>query len=352
MISEVRNKCIITEKYEAETGEILSRFTTQNLEGSYDARLSVRILGNYIVISGSVHKFILGHNVLGGPDNIKDCCRYLVQLVSFKLGLKFPNWSEWELMRADITRVFALKSFDEVKEAIKMLRGCKYPRRENMNYGYESLYMSGFSSTLKIYHKGPEFKGHDRQRLYQLHKKYGSEFVSKEKIDFMQEISNRILRVEIEVRKRKMKYDKISNKCGCLNDIYFEELYVSEVSKIMKEGISEMSIVRSVNDVKVRLSENYSDRRSKNLMSIWSRIQIEGQDTVRRSVSSATWRRYKKDFSAIGISLSGNLRIMEGLSVSENDFLRDFNLMPGNKYEITGMFCDVKEAIRQLEVTA
>jgi II/X family phage/plasmid replication protein len=337
-----------TEQIDCETGEVLWQITTQELSGSYDNRLSIRFnTDNRITLSGSIHKFILGHNVFGGPEDIKDCCRYLVSLVNYRLGVKLPNWSEWELMRADVAFVFGFGSKLECDEFFKSLRGINYPRREVMNYGLNSIYIKGASTTVKAYNKGMEFKVHDLPRLRKL--KDDQRFTT-ENLNLLKDIALRIVRFEVEVKKRKMKYDGVSNICIDLDDDYFIDVYVNEIIKIFKEGAYDMKVVRSVEDVKKRLNEVYSQRKASNLFSVWARIQVDSEKTVKAEVSKATWYRYMKDFSSAGISTKGGLVFTEEKYVQGQ--VKDFIPLPGSKYEIRGIFSDIKQAIEQLGITA
>ena len=94
LIYDIKYKSMVTQRIDMETGEVMYQLTTSELKGSYDARLSVRVVSeNRVKIGGSVHKFILGHNCFGGPKDLKKCCRYLVALSVQKLGLCLPNWS-------------------------------------------------------------------------------------------------------------------------------------------------------------------------------------------------------------------------------------------------------------------
>lgn len=353
-VFRVLETCERLEKIDLETGEILFQITTSKLLGSYDSRLSVRVLGNRLRLGGSIHKFILGHNVLGGPTDIKKCCKYLVKLLEVTLNETMPSWETWELMRADIAHVFDLGSLSEVNNFISMYSNSVYPRRQRKVYESDGLYFAGKTTTLKIYSKGKEFKVHDYNKLYKLSNDVDSRY-NKDTINLLHKYAERLLRVEIEVRKRKLVYDSISNKCKDLDDDYFNNLYESEILKIFSEGESDMNIVRSVSEVKARL-ETYLDKRKANhLFSIWTRIQVEGVDNFRKSVSKSSYYRYKKELESLGISLHSSLEITEiaGLSIQKPEYrTKDFIPLPYTRYHIPGTFCDVDNAINNLEVHA
>ncbi len=341
------------QQVDMETGEILFQVTTSELVGSYDARLSIRIVnGRQVKISGSVHKFILGHNTFGGPKDIKGCCRYLVQLAKKRLGVDLPGWHNWELMRADIAHVFNLGSIENVRDYLRSMRGCTYPRRQARNYGLFGFYFPGASTTLKAYNKGPEFRVHDRKRLLESIKKDNRLALTNEKVELLEQLANCLIRFEVEVRSRKLKYDNMDIRCGSLEDEYFDKVYEKDVLKVMKEGASDMEVVRDLRSVKLRLHECYSKRKANNLFNVWSRIQLEGEEKVKSEVSRTSWYNYKKEFALAGCSLGGNIIINweDTILPTVNDRLVDFVPLPGNKCHIEGHFCDIDKAISQLMI--
>lgn len=349
LIYDIKYKSMVTQRIDMETGEVMYQLTTSELKGSYDARLSVRVVSeNRVKIGGSVHKFILGHNCFGGPKDLKKCCRYLVALSVQKLGLCLPNWSEWELMRVDVTHVFNLGSKESAEDFMRMMRGCRYPRRETLNFGVNSYYFAGASTTIKMYIKGPEFKVHDKKRLLNNR----DLMYTKDTINFLERMSNQLLRCEVEVRRRKMKYDGISFKCKDLDDEYFNNVYIKEMKKILREGESDMTIVRDIMGVKERLKSVYDVRKANNLFAVWSRIQLEGEQSVRNSVSRMTYYRYKKDFEKAGVGMQGALKVIGNCPVEKMSRLYDFIPLPGERYHVDGVFCDVDLAIKQLELSA
>jgi len=324
LLLKIRSKSLELQKLDVESGEVYYRLTTRELIGSYDSKLSVRIIqGNKIKIGGSVHKFILGHNCFGGPENLKECCKYLINVVQDELDIIFPCWEDWELMRVDIAYCFDMGGQVEVEELINSLRGCTFPRKKPLNYGVNGMYFPGAATTIKIYYKGAEFKKHDLARLMKF-----------KNIDVyaIKNIADRLVRFECEIRKRKMKYDKIDNRLKYINIDYFKKVYRDEVLKIYKEGESDMEVVKSVVEVRERLKYVYKTRKANNLFNYWSRIQIEGANTVKNNVSRMTWYRITNELADAGVSLKGNLVIKTYEENSIYKKINDFVPLPDNKY--------------------
>lgn len=358
IIHMIRNKVDYLQKIDGETGELMWQITSTELEGSFDARLSIRIWSDTrIKISGSVHKFLLGHNVFGGPCDIKACCRYLVLLVQSRLGISLPLWHLWEASRVDITHTFNLGDQKKCYEYFEIIKKCSYPRREPDIRGHYIAWASK-NTCIKFYHKGDEFRKHDYVRLKKAVDKV--EGWTDEHLELLKEISQKLIRVEVEVRKRQMKYDKINTSCGCLSDEYFNEVYHRELLKVMKEGESDMDIVRDIQSVRDRLYEFYPERKAKNLMKTWNSIQMEGVEKIKASVCRTTWYTYEKELTRVGISLEGNIDVRQkyyGDGLIAFDGRKAFNVydfvpMPGNRFHVDGVFCDINKAILQLEVGA
>lgn len=324
LLSNIRSKSLELQKLDVDTGEVYYRLTTRELIGSYDSKLSVRIIqGNKIKIGGSIHKFLMGHNCFNGPENIQECCKYLINIVQAELKINLPCWEEWELMRVDVAYCFDMGGQYEVEELINSLRGCTFPRKKPLNFGTNGMYFPGAATTFKIYYKGAEFKKHDLSRLM----KYANVDVYA-----IKQIADRLVRFECEIRKRKMKYDKIDNRLKYINNDYFINVYKDEVLKIYKEGESDMEIVKNVIDVRERLKYCYKTRKANSLFNYWSRIQIEGENTVKNNIPESSWYRIKKDLAAAGVSLKGNLMIKTYEENSIYKKINDFVPLPSNKY--------------------
>jgi II/X family phage/plasmid replication protein len=349
-VSKIRMKSMELQRINMETGELNLRITTSSLSGSYDSRLSVQVLGTKIKVSGSVHKFILGHNCFGGPTDLHGCCRYLVNVVSKYMGVGLPSAMEWEIMRIDIAHCFDLGSIEQAETYIHSIRSCSYPRRKAFSYGQTGMYFKGASTTLKIYLKGPEFRKHDYYRLKKF-KNFGA-YESKTGIKVMEALADRLVRFEVEVRKRKIRYDKRSNLVKDMDIMYLEQIYKNEVSKLFREAKEELEVVKDIIGVKERLQMVYPGRKGNNMFSVWTRIQVEGEQEVKKSVGRRTWYRYKKDLAAAGVGLTGAIEIKTMVQKDQYCRIYDFVPLPGTRYHVSGKFTLCDEIMKQMELTA
>ena len=172
---KIRLKSIVKNSTDYNTGELIYEIINDHLEGSYDSRLSVRVgcgvkynfvdKGYYIEIEGSYHKIVNGYNSHNGYCDLEYISQNLIQMVELSYSLNLPDFEFWYLQRVDIAVCYDLKNQDNVKSYLNSLSRCRYPRR-NIKFFYdESLYLSGTTTTLKIYNKLLEFKKHDLKKF-------------------------------------------------------------------------------------------------------------------------------------------------------------------------------------------
>ncbi len=287
--------------YDLDTGEELYSLITGQLAGSYDSRIALRFLGSpggtCLKVSCSPHKLILGHNVFGGPVDIKNTIRYLVNYVGSLFNICLPVYTGWLVARVDVAHVYDLDNLQNVKNYIASLRGAFYARRPGWSqHGLTGLYYPGRTTTLKFYSKGPEFKKHDAPRLAKCDKDGNLD------IQELQLIADRLLRIEVEVRARKLRNDGKSLIVGDLEDSYFLGVYMSEVLKVVD---ARLDSVKTFEQVRERLFDSYPKRTANRLLALWSRLSVEGESRVRETMSSATFRRNVAELREVGVSWKG-----------------------------------------------
>lgn len=174
---KIYNNSIVKLAVDNNTNSTLYEITNDHLQGSYDSRLSVRVGSGekyrfcskdgsyYIEIEGSYHKWVLGYNSHNGYCDLQFIVENLISMVETIYNIKLPQYDKWYLQRCDIAISFDLKNNSNVRSYINSLSRCNYPRRNIKFYSDESLYLSGTTTTLKIYNKMLEFRKHDLKRF-------------------------------------------------------------------------------------------------------------------------------------------------------------------------------------------
>jgi II/X family phage/plasmid replication protein len=354
---KVKQFCIRREGLEISSGEVVYQFTSGQLEGSYDSKISIQLksykyiyeenvsipvakrvpkkveCAPYIYAEASIHKLILGHNVFGGPENFQECCFFLVSFLEKTMDVELPEYSEWFVKRVDVAECFNLGSFEACYSWFRGMNHADYPRRTVQRYGSSGLYSPGHSTTVKFYHKGPEFFKHDRKRLR-----------NRTDIDCeeLQQIANCTIRVEVEIKARKIRHDMERKNCDILvsnvTDEYLRFVYDNEVQKILREGSKGMEIARTHDKVEARLLEVFDEKSFNILYGFWTQMAIHGEEEVRRKMKKPTFYRLRKKLIDAGISWQNTDMVLEEV---ETAVPSDFQPVRGNVYQMVPSAADI-----------
>ncbi len=306
------------------TGEVLYQVTSDELEGSWDNRISIRLLREemafveagpsgrpvfaplacppYVVIEGSVHKALVGHNITGGPSSFSPVALWFVNLVSADLlNVMLPHGSEWRVERVDVTECYQLP-YEAIEEFIISLNGAQYPRRKPHRYGSEAIFFPGTTTAAKVYHKGPEFAKHDNKRL--------RAFLPVTEVSELQKLANGIMRVEVSIKAKKLRADNKGEKplvCE-VTDAYLEAVHDREVARFLHEGQKEMETVRTAVEVSRRLHGKYGSSLGSTLYGVWTQLATVGEAELKRlrgKKGRPTFYRHRKQLIEAGCSWAG-----------------------------------------------
>ncbi|MEM3318672.1 MAG: phage/plasmid replication protein, II/X family [Thermoplasmatales archaeon] len=324
-----------------ELDAVLYTITTKELKGSWDSSISVQVKREkfrtddrgipylsecepYVIIEASIHKLVFGHNCFLGWDNFQESAKYLVEFTSKALEVKLPDYTRFEVHRIDVSENYDLGSKEAVYEWFRIMKLKKYPRRKPNTYYDNGLYFPGTSTTWKAYAKGDDFKKHDHKRI-RLNK-------SKDIADKILKISYNIIRFEIEIRLKKLRYD-LDKKIIYVTDIeddYLKELFEKENMKIIREG-EDVKIVNQTYDVKNRLIASVSNRKARTLLGTWMQFSTLGEEMTKETMCKATYYKHRKQLVDLGISWVGT-----DISINETNVLPiDFQPTINSKYRLT-----------------
>jgi len=319
---QIKKQCILRESIDLRTGQILYQITTGSLRGSYDSRISIKVDNKewkqnvstcgrqiirspvlvetkpFIYIECSVHKAMLGHNIYGGPTDFKYAIKWLIEELEKQLEVILPYYADWEVKRVDVAEVYELPSFESCQEWFYIVNNSSFPRRQVYRFGKTGLYVQGSTTTLKFYHKGPEFVKHDKKRVKWL--------LTEVKLFELIAKADCIIRVEVEIKTRKLEYELGSlPKVKDIDDNQMMEIYDKEVKKLLKEGADSMKIVRRTKAVETRLFTVYDSNLAGTLFGTWLRFTSVGEDSVKKMMPKRTFYRHKKLLQEAGVSWTG-----------------------------------------------
>ena len=310
---EIKAKSIVKNSMNNNTGELLYEIVNDHLEGSYDSRLSVRVgcgakygfvdKGYFIEIEGSYHKIVNGYNSHNGYCDLEFVTLNLIQMVELSYNIKLPDFDFWFLQRCDIAICYNLQNQDNVKSYINSLSRCYYPRR-NIKFFYdESLYLSGTTTTLKIYNKLLEFKKHDIKKFID------TKF---DLINYTKEISG-FIRFECEIKKKKLVklYNKKHIKILDINYNDLKDVWRDEFMKLLNVIDKDLKIVRGREEVKERLRDLYKPTKASRLYNFYCALQLNGEIDTRESMSPRTYQRNIKELKEAKIDFSQSYKIEE-----------------------------------------
>ncbi len=325
----IEQRCILRSGCDLSTGQVLYELFTGELLGSWDSRISVRpmhedwvldkngrprlhVCEPYLLIEGSVHKAMLGHNVYGGPSNFLKAARDFVALVEKLLGIDLPAATYWTVHRVDVAHVYDLPR-PACKEFFDSIQLRNFPRRQKKAAKYDmAVYFPGKTTTVKFYHKGSEFAAHDRSRLRGFFRTlfthlYGPDGKNLDRVDrklkALQRLADKRLRVEVEVHSDKLQYDFGRNPTvEEVTDAYLERIHDTEVERLLREGKQSMETVRTTTAVMTRLQNIYGDTKGAQLYGFWSAMCTLNENVIRDKFSRATFFRNRKLLEDAGVS--------------------------------------------------
>lgn len=331
LATQIKSHSVFKTATDCETGNVLYQFTQASLQGSYDSRIMIQVkterwVNNpdykfpileqcppYLVMECSLHKIMFGHNVFGGSDDLLYSFKYLLQLITSKLNLRLPSIDNWYVLRIDYAKPFLLPNVTNVKEYIRGLKNTTYPRRQVSTFGTTGIYIKGSTTTLKFYHKGTEFKKHDYKKLIT--------WYNKGKLESILKIANRILRVEIEIKRDKLVKDfGTTPKVTQIKLSYIIEQFINGLEKFLKEGEIGMNIVRSSQNVQQRLNDLFDSSLSGNLLGFWYQLTTLSEDYVKMNYKKSTFYKYRKLLKESGITWHNTDIQLKSLSLVPQDF--------------------------------
>lgn len=312
---KIHSNSIVKSSVDNSTGELFYNITTGFLTGSYDNRLSVRVdsgvkysfsnKGYCIEIEGSLHKFLKGYNSFNGYYDLEFVCRAMIRIAELSYFVKLPDYDFWYLQRCDVAICYNLHTQENVQKYINSLSSCKYPRRCPKFFFNESLYLSGTTTTLKIYNKLLEFKKHDMLKL----SKNGFNV-----FEYMQKIKG-FIRFECEIKKKMLKiiYGKDLKHIKVKNVKYedLKNVWSEEFMKVIKMVRNDLEIVRDREKVYERLLQIYKPCKASRLYSFYCSLIVLGENNVFEKYSNPTYYRNIADLKYARIDFSQTLKFAE-----------------------------------------
>ena len=312
---KIKSMAVVKNSVDNHKSQLLYEIINDHLDGSFDSRLSVRVdsgvkyqfvdKGYCLEIEGSYHKIVNGYNSHNGYCDLQFICENLIQMVELAYDIELPSLEKWYLQRVDIAVCYDLEKQENVKSYINSLSRCSYPRRNAKFFYDESLYLSGTTTTLKIYNKLLEFKKHDMKK-FSNNKEFNL-------LGYMKNIDG-FIRFECEIKKKMLKKIYNSEKHIEIIKVRYEELkkvWCEEFMKILQFIQNDLEIVRGRQAVFERLQKLFKSSRANQLYYFYCSIQLNGLKDIKLNTSSSTYYRNIKDLKQAKIDFSQSYKIEE-----------------------------------------
>lgn len=341
IVDRVRAKGESYQKICNETGERTWEITRTNLRGSFDSRIMVKPMYEdytkskggkpelhqsppYLIIECSVAKAFHGQNVYGVIEDFQDASERLKVLLQMLLEVPLPPAAHWVVQRVDWAENFQLP-FQAVQEFFEGIYHVAFPRRKVQKYSNESIFVPGTTTTIKLYHKGPEFQQNDRKRLYVvLRSQYQKdrpkdappEWASNKasrKLTALQRLANNRLRAEVEIHADKLDDDfGHKPKVSEITTGYLQAVFDKEIHRLLREGNGAIQIVRTSLAVRDRLEAYYSQELAGRLHGFWLNLATHGEDDTKKRQTRPTFYRQRKQLVDAGVSwLASDRQLIE-----------------------------------------
>lgn len=316
-------------------------FTNCELEGSYDYKIMLQVKNQkwqrflsldkgkyitelmpsepYLIVEFSIHKFIRGHNINDGFNNLPKYFNRFIDFLEKQFDIVLPVSDDWVLKRLDYAETFRV---DNILRYMDLLKNSYYPRR-NLHTYPTSIMFPGTTTTLRIYSKEHEFKSHDMKRL--------AKNLNFDIIKLLDHTKN-LLRCEIQIRAKKLKKEN-GDKDMTIKDYNLktiQNIYTMEFGKIFK--IREKNIKYMTADHVLNiLRKEYDNQLSNNLFSIYTQIQVFGLKKVRSEMPKSTYYKYLNIYKKLGISLIASDLILNDQNYQFSDFIPSLD----SKYKVS-----------------
>lgn len=311
--NKIRLKSDIKTSYNVEKQQCYYNIVSGPLEGSFDTNLHYNIddgskygfrFSRTLVIEGSFHKYIKGQNSYDGFYNLQNIVLNIINIFNNKFGISLPGLNHWFINRVDITKCFDVVSQSNVFKYINSFRYLNYPRRNLKFYENECVYITGQTTTLKIYNKLLEFINHDKKKV--------KNFLNFD-INSYQERIFGFVRFECEIKKRKLKDIYNNKKFIRVNSVFYSELekvWCDEFMKLLKFDYSGLKQVREKDEVMRRLFSIYKPSKANVLYSFYLNILIDGYQKVKKFTSNSTFYRNIKELKSCGVDISQSANLV------------------------------------------
>jgi hypothetical protein len=155
----------------------------------------------FLTLELSVPKFWYGHNI-HLLYNFTQALAQVKKLLEKQLHCRFVDVMTWKVSRVDCCYAWRCPSQKIAQQILDSLKRLHFPRKKPIIYA-ETILFAGATYSVKFYLKYPEFLQHDRKALL-------IDKASLEWINYLEDLSKGVLRMEATLRRQYLKRKKIN----------------------------------------------------------------------------------------------------------------------------------------------
>jgi II/X family phage/plasmid replication protein len=331
-VAKQLENCLVTKSAkDNNSGELLYELTAGSLRGSWENRVSIRVMREewtnidgvnrlqrckpYALVEGSLHKAYLGHNVFGGPTNFRQAASHLLETISEHLSFDLPDPDLWKPRRIDWAESYLIGT--KAGQAwFSAIRHADFPRRKINRFGNHGMQILGSRSSLNLYLKGVESR-------YRKHYNDWRLLFGQEKADTILMEADKRLRVELQGKAELI--TSLYGKDVTIRDINsddFIEFLDKDMNKLIRESKDILEIVKSHDLVLKRLSGLFTKSKAQRMYGLWVLLSNFGSDKIKATYTQPNnFYRDRKILVDAGISWIGSdVTVVD----TDRDFLSDF----------------------------
>lgn len=296
--TKIREKSIEITKYNNATEFEFWKVSTTSVNlGSFDHKINIFIPDSETCfIEFSVPKYLNGHNVflISFKEFLFAISKLHKSLVELFNG--FPDPIEWEIMRIDLCYAWKFLDQQGAEEILAILQTFDFPKKKKSIYDTSVMYI-GASYSLKFYLKNPEYFKHDFKILRD------NDFLN---LAYQQlEISKGVLRFEVSLRKKYLKYHLNINKLYLNSPCFTEDKLWYIIKSLFNEYMGHFHLKYSSKaNVKRILTRFYGHRKGSRLYMFWIFLVSEGKSSLKSLYASSTVYEYLRDLRKAEVPLS------------------------------------------------
>jgi len=280
-------------RYCPRSGEVRWETSTWESIRSDSHQITIRVGSDAFWMQGSPARCIgSGDAVFGeGASHALDlvgCVSRMARFASSLIGFDlYQHHEAWKVSRIDVTGNLHMKSLDEVRESLTLLRSCEGGRYRVSQQAGDTVYWSHKSrlKSGKAYAKGPHIKYMMKNKNYT-----GYEYTEEQK-----QLSNNLLRLELKLGAQWLR-DLDKNWYEITPGQLYEE-WTEYFERMI--GTAEMT---NDNELREKLFiVSPTDGQAKSAYCTWCMIQSTGWEKARNNHTKPTWYRNIKHLKNAGL---------------------------------------------------